>query len=195
MDTNARISFRPSVRVLIPRFILLAVLAFVLYSIEARTFAKTYTKITGASFKTFTSLKKTETKAVLFAKKHPSVFNGLYAGLGTILLYLVTDVFTTKYTMDVLNLKFERGIFFRKTDSIDLVKIQDHDVTRNPIDLILGLKKIHLVSRDESLRKLTINGVGPDLADKVYEFIKINSTTTIAELRKSEELKRSKNEK
>lgn len=77
---------------------------------------------------------------------------GLFITLAIILsvAYHVIKLKSTNYIITTDRLEFERGVFRRDVDNLDLFRIKDLKLTRSLMDRILGLGTVHLTTSDQS---------------------------------------------
>lgn len=182
---NEALTFSPSIRALIPKILLIITLSLFIRVAENLKLASTYVQITGTVTVTAVHLRKFENYLVSYDKINKGFFFKFYLSCALASAYLFMDLMTTSFTIDRLNIRYEHGLLWRISDSIDISKIIDHSITRSPIDLLLGLRTIVIDSKDVSTPKLKINGLSEDLADEIYELIKLNSNTSAAEYMRS----------
>jgi membrane protein YdbS with pleckstrin-like domain len=79
-------------------------------------------------------------------------------GLGVMLLPVLI-IRSTRYRVSNYRIDYERGIFTRRIDTIELWHVNDISFKQGFIDRILGVGDITIMSDDRTNPQLTLNGV------------------------------------
>jgi uncharacterized membrane protein YdbT with pleckstrin-like domain len=97
---------------------------------------------------------------------------GLFIALAIILSlsYHVLKLKSTLYIITSDRLEFERGVFRRDVDNLDLFRIKDLKLSRSLLDRILGLGTIHMATSDQSHPIITLEKIHSP--QKVYDILK-----------------------
>jgi hypothetical protein len=77
---------------------------------------------------------------------------------------------TKKYRITNYRIDYERGIFSKDIDTLELWHVEDIHFHQSLLDRILGVGTIHVVSQDESMPSLMIRGIPHPR--KLYETLK-----------------------
>lgn len=70
---------------------------------------------------------------------------------------------TTTYRLTTERLITERGIFSKTTDTLELYRVRDQQITQSLIERIYGLQMIQLLTADTSTPSLTIDYIPTSL--------------------------------
>jgi membrane protein YdbS with pleckstrin-like domain len=84
------------------------------------------------------------------------VLGALWIFLVLKLLYLQLSI---KYSLTTQRFVHERGLLWRQTDRIETIDIDDVSVQQGPIERMLGIGTVRVVSSDQSTPQFTIVGI------------------------------------
>lgn len=87
-----------------------------------------------------------------------------------VFLFAVLKLKAISYTITNDRLEFERGIFARETDNLDLFRIKDLKLNRTLLDRMLGVGTVHLVSSDTSHPAIELYKIRD--SKRVYDILK-----------------------
>jgi hypothetical protein len=94
------------------------------------------------------------------------IYNGSRIAVFLPLLYvlwLMLVNLSVRYEIKDGRFLFHHGVLIRKHDQILLQRVRDFRVYRSLVHMILGVGKIHIVSRDETFPELTVGPFGAPL--------------------------------
>jgi membrane protein YdbS with pleckstrin-like domain len=97
-----------------------------------------------------------------------------------LLLRLIYMQFSIRYTLTNQRLLHERGLLWRQTDRIEAIDIDDVQVNQGPIERMLGIGNVRVISSDQSTPQFSLVGI---------EDVR-NVATLIDEVRRKERRKR-----
>jgi membrane protein YdbS with pleckstrin-like domain len=80
-------------------------------------------------------------------------------GLMVYLLYLAIDMKRIEYVITGEQLIYKHGVLFHTADFMELYRIVDYQEHRTPMQQIIGLKNVTLLSGDRSMPRLTMTGI------------------------------------
>jgi membrane protein YdbS with pleckstrin-like domain len=86
----------------------------------------------------------------------------VFYGVFVLLAYLYYRAFEFRriaYIVTGEQLIYQHGVFFHKSDYMELYRIVDYQESRTPMQQLTGLKNVTLLSGDRSLPKLTLRGI------------------------------------
>nr|BFD64894.1 hypothetical protein BdHM001_35750 [Bdellovibrio sp. HM001] len=130
-------------------------------------------------------IKKPEAALLKFATKHQKA--AAAAGVLSI-LYMVLIPLTTKVRFDRTRMTMRSGLIFRPIESIDMVKIEDHQVGSNIFANLLGYCSIKIFApRDVTNKQLKIRGIPVRIALELDAFVAAQSQNSMVEHLKSRE--------
>lgn len=90
-----------------------------------------------------------------------------------LILYYIVFVKTAKITANKRFVEVSKGVFSRTNDSTNLTTLQDEDLQRTTLDLILGLGRIILtVNRNQ---KILFDKLAIQDAERLHKYLKANS--------------------
>lgn len=115
--------------------------------------------------------------------------------LVTLALYLALLMKTTVLDLGKVNLTRSHGIFFRSDDALNITSIQDVRKERTLLDMLLGISKIIIFSKDPTDPKLKIKGLKKSDADLFYEHIILYSNKNLVEYVQGQSERRKFNKK
>ncbi len=98
-------------------------------------------------------------------------------------LYVYLQQKLTIYRLTHLFLQKKHGIFLRTTDSTDLVTIKDQTMTRNILEMMLGLSTLKITASDVTHPEMIIRGITNEDASKIQNFIQKYAFRTYTEYR------------
>ena len=102
-------------------------------------------------------------------------------------LYIYLQQKLTVYRLTHLFLEKKSGVFFRTTNSTDLVSIKDQTLTRNPLEMILGLSTLKIVASDISDPEMYVKAITNSDATKIQNFLQKYAFRTYTEYRISQD--------
>lgn len=102
------------------------------------------------------------------------IFSGLYA------LYFVVYCSTARVNVNFRSLEVITGVFSLTKDGTDLTKIDDCDLQRSTLDLILGLGRLKLKIKQKK-EEMSIKGLTKLDAENMYNYIRANAFGTSTE--------------
>ncbi|MGB0870315.1 MAG: PH domain-containing protein [Flavobacteriales bacterium] len=76
-----------------------------------------------------------------------------------IFAYKFWFIITSSYSITEDNIVYERGVFSKKTDFLELYRIKDYTIDKPFIFRLLGVSKLVLISSDKTNPQLLIEGV------------------------------------
>ena len=82
----------------------------------------------------------------------------IVVGLGIPLIPILMAK-TVRYRITNYRIDYERGIFNRDIDTLELWHVEDLHFHQSLLDRILGVGSIHILSRDQKLPELDIRGI------------------------------------
>jgi hypothetical protein len=88
---------------------------------------------------------------------------------------------TTNIDASRLNLTRSHGIFLRRRDSLDMTGIQDFTKQETLIDLVLGVSRFIIYSKDKTDPKLVLLGIKRADANALYEHLKVFTNHSIVQ--------------
>jgi hypothetical protein len=96
------------------------------------------------------------------------------AGISILMiLYYIIYAKTAVITANKRFVQISKGVFTRINDSTNLTKLQDEDLERNTMDIVLGLGKVILeLGRNQ---KIIFDKISIHNAEKLHKFVKANS--------------------
>jgi len=77
----------------------------------------------------------------------------------SLILWLLYQQFSIRYSVTSQRLIHERGILWRQTDRIEAIDIDDVSVTQGPIARMVGVGNIKIVSSDQSTPLFYLQGI------------------------------------
>lgn len=101
----------------------------------------------------------------------PTVAKGVSGAFILIGLYIIILAKTTKLEAGRVNISLSRGIFVRSKDALDMTGILDFSKERTLLDMILGVSRFSIYSRDKTHSKLILRGVTNTDAEALYEHL------------------------
>lgn len=96
-------------------------------------------------------------------------------------LYLILLMKTTRLELGKVNLNISKGLFLRREDALNITAIQDVRKERSLLDMLLGLSKVIVFSKDPTDPKLKIRGLAQADADLFYEHVVLYSNRNMVE--------------
>jgi uncharacterized membrane protein YdbT with pleckstrin-like domain len=96
-------------------------------------------------------------------------------------LYLIVVAKTTSIDIGNINLGMSRGVFVRDRDALDLTGITDFQKERTMLDMMLGISRLNIMSRDKTHPVLKLRGVSNKDADLVYDHLVAYSNRSMVE--------------
>ena len=123
-------------------------------------------------------MKKRHVIDLTYVKLGLQILSGLVLGYA---LYLIALVKSTIVDFGRINLTLAKGLLLRCEDTLNLVIIQDIEKERSLLDMILGISKIIILSKDLTSPKLTLKGLTKADADRLYEHLILYSNRNMVE--------------
>lgn len=120
--------------------------------------------------------------AVIYSGAEDSQFREFSIGLSVFFgLYLLLDFVSLRKKLFVLTsetLVYDRGIFYRDADFIELYRVIDFQEKHSFLQQIFGLKTVIVYSGDRTTPRLVIPGIGcrEDLITLIRERVEYNKT-------------------
>ena len=111
----------------------------------------------------------------------PEIAQGV-AGISILCaLYLILLTKTTQVDAGRINFSLSRGLLVRSRDAMDITGITDFQKERTLLDMVLGISRVRIFSRDKTHPVLLLRGVANREADLFYDHITAYSNKSMVE--------------
>ena len=92
----------------------------------------------------------TQPMGQMIAKYRPLVFIAVLVVIGISVIWEILKLKAISYTITNDRIEFERGVFSRKTDNLDLFRIRDLALNRSLTDRLLGIGTVKMLTSDQT---------------------------------------------